>query len=113
MVMSGLPYWTTDIGGFGGGNTSDSGFRELVVRWFQWGAFCPLFRLHGDRSGPTYPPAGECPSKACRDGSIFGKCGGTASNEVRNTIFVLIFPNDFARQTQITLQKPERQIGFL
>ena len=55
MVMSGIPYWTSDIGGFGGGNSSDPGFRELVVRWFQWGAFCPLFRLHGDRSGPTWP----------------------------------------------------------
>lgn len=82
MVMSGIVYWTTDIGGFGGGNTTDPGFRELVVRWFQWGAFCPLFRLHGDRSGPTWPLGGSCPSKACRDGSIFGQCGGTASNEV-------------------------------
>jgi len=34
-VMSGIPYWTTDIGGFGGGNTSSADFRELVVRWFQ------------------------------------------------------------------------------
>jgi alpha-D-xyloside xylohydrolase len=47
MVMSGIPYWTTDIGGFGGGDTASADFRELVVRWFQWGAFCPLFRLHG------------------------------------------------------------------
>lgn len=54
MVMSGIPYWTTDIGGFGGGHTEDPDFRELIVRWFQWGAFCPLFRLHGDRSGPTW-----------------------------------------------------------
>ena len=83
LVMSGIPYWTTDIGGFGGGNTSDPDFRELIVRWFQWGAFCPLFRLHGDRSGPTWPPTGDsCPSKACRDGNLFGPCGGTASNEV-------------------------------
>ncbi len=44
MVMSGLPYWTSDIGGFANGNTSSPEFRELVVRWFQWGAFCPLFR---------------------------------------------------------------------
>ena len=83
MVMSGIPYWTTDIGGFGGGNTSDPDFRELVVRWFQWGAFCPLFRLHGDRSGPTWPPTGGvCPSKECRNGTYFGPCGGTASNEI-------------------------------
>lgn len=37
MVMSGIPYWTTDIGGFGGGHTEDPDFRELIVRWFQWG----------------------------------------------------------------------------
>ena len=36
-VMSGITYWTTDIGGFGSGNTEDPDFRELVVRWFQWG----------------------------------------------------------------------------
>jgi len=34
-VMSGIPYWTTDIGGFGGGNTKTADCRELVVRWFQ------------------------------------------------------------------------------
>jgi len=70
MVMSGIPYWTTDIGGFGGGTTTDPDFRELVVRWFQWGAFCPLFRLHGARSGPTWP-AGDP-----------GVCDQSASNEV-------------------------------
>lgn len=59
-----------DIGGFGGGHTQDPDFRELVVRWFQWGAFCPLFRLHGARTGPTWPPG---PS---------GVCGADASNEV-------------------------------
>jgi len=31
------------------GDPEDSTFRELLVRWFQYGAFCPLFRLHGDR----------------------------------------------------------------
>jgi len=70
MVMSGIPYWTTDIGGFGGGDTTSPDFRELVVRWFQWGAFCPLFRLHGARQGPTWPP-GQA-----------GVCGQDASNEV-------------------------------
>jgi alpha-D-xyloside xylohydrolase len=47
--LAGIPWWTTDIGGFHGGDPSDEAFRELVVRWFQWGAFCPVFRLHGDR----------------------------------------------------------------
>lgn len=48
--MSGLPYWTTDIGGFLGGNTNNPAYRELFVRWFQYGAFCPVFRVHGTRT---------------------------------------------------------------
>eukprot|EP00898_Chlorokybus_atmophyticus_P006312 jgi/Chlat1/6682/Chrsp49S09078 len=50
IMMSGIPWWTTDIGGFYGGDVRDPMFQELVVRWFQYGAFCPLFRLHGDRA---------------------------------------------------------------
>jgi len=49
MAMSGIPWWTTDIGGFSGGDPDDPAFRELLVRWFQYGVFCPLTRLHGDR----------------------------------------------------------------
>lgn len=49
IAMAGMPWWTTDIGGFHGGNPADADYRELVVRWFQYGAFCPLFRLHGHR----------------------------------------------------------------
>lgn len=53
MGISGIPWWTTDIGGFRGGDPSTEYFRELVVRWFQFGAFSPLFRLHGVREpGP-------------------------------------------------------------
>lgn len=47
--LSGIPWWTTDIGGFYGGDITSDDFRELIVRWFQYGAFCPLFRLHGYR----------------------------------------------------------------
>ncbi|MBV9794762.1 MAG: glycoside hydrolase family 31 protein [Actinobacteria bacterium] len=47
--LSGIPWWTTDIGGFTGGNGEDPEFRELLVRWFQWGVFCPVTRLHGFR----------------------------------------------------------------
>lgn len=53
MGLAGIPWWTTDIGGFLGGNNDDPHFRELLVRWFAWGAFCPVFRLHGERS-PYY-----------------------------------------------------------
>lgn len=49
VAMAGIPWWTTDIGGFHGGNVNDEDYRELVIRWFQYGAFCPLFRLHGYR----------------------------------------------------------------
>lgn len=34
---------------FVGGDGKDPAFRELLVRWFEWGAFCPVFRLHGER----------------------------------------------------------------
>ena len=50
MGMAGIPWWTSDIGGFLGGDISDPSFRELLVRWFEWGAFCPVFRMHGERS---------------------------------------------------------------
>ncbi len=50
MGMAGIPWWTSDIGGFLGGDIQDPAFRELLVRWFAWGAFCPVFRMHGERS---------------------------------------------------------------
>ncbi|MCL2265385.1 MAG: glycoside hydrolase family 31 protein [Treponema sp.] len=49
MAMAGIPWWTSDIGGFIGGVPSDSGFQELLIRWFQFGCFSPVFRLHGER----------------------------------------------------------------
>jgi alpha-glucosidase (family GH31 glycosyl hydrolase) len=42
--LSGIPYWGTDIGGF---VPTKEFTGELYVRWFQFGAFCPLFRSHG------------------------------------------------------------------
>jgi alpha-D-xyloside xylohydrolase len=47
--LSGIPWWTTDIGGFKGGDISSPSFRELMVRWFQFGVFTPICRLHGAR----------------------------------------------------------------
>ena len=49
MGCAGIPWWTTDIGGFHGGWPEHEDFRELLIRWFQWGAYCPVMRLHGDR----------------------------------------------------------------
>ncbi|MFH1161518.1 MAG: TIM-barrel domain-containing protein [bacterium] len=61
--MAGIPYWTTDIGafflkghdkGFGPGEypggCKDPSYKELYVRWFEFGAFCPVFRSHGTHS---------------------------------------------------------------
>jgi alpha-D-xyloside xylohydrolase len=51
-AVSGIPYWTTDIGGFVFGSPSDPAFRELFVRWFEWGTFNPILRVHGTRANP-------------------------------------------------------------
>lgn len=47
--LSGVPYWTTDIGGFVFGSPTDPAFRELFVRWFQYATFNPVLRVHGTR----------------------------------------------------------------
>ena len=49
-ALSGIPYWTTDIGGFVFGSPNDPAFRELFVRWFQYGTFNPILRVHGTRN---------------------------------------------------------------
>ena len=49
MGIAGIPWWTTDIGGFHGGNIYDEAFKEVLLRWFEFGAFCPVMRLHGVR----------------------------------------------------------------
>jgi alpha-D-xyloside xylohydrolase len=48
--ITGLPYWTTDIGGFfrpGNSQYTDKKYKELLTRWYQWGTFNPIFRIHG------------------------------------------------------------------
>jgi alpha-D-xyloside xylohydrolase len=49
MAMCGIPWWNSDIGGFWGADIESDYFRELIVRWFQFGVFCPVTRLHGAR----------------------------------------------------------------
>ncbi|MDX6765805.1 MAG: glycoside hydrolase family 31 protein [Candidatus Methylacidiphilales bacterium] len=58
MALSGIPWWTTDIGGFHGGDPESPEFRELIVRWFQYGVFCPIFRLHGARLPSSHTAGG-------------------------------------------------------
>ncbi len=45
--LSGIPYWTTDIGGYWLTEWSTDDNNELMTRWFQYGTFCPLLRIHG------------------------------------------------------------------
>lgn len=72
MAMAGIPWWTTDIGGFHDGHIDDPKFRELLIRWFQYGAFCPVMRLHGNRF----------PSKPSMSDVGGGRCGSGADNEI-------------------------------
>jgi len=81
-AMSGIGWWTTDIGGFYDGHGADPDFRELLVRWFEFGVLSPICRLHGFRvpEGVPLPDPGE-PVDYGRDlFSIFTESGG--SNEV-------------------------------
>ncbi len=55
MALSGIPYWTMDIGGFSTESRYQNAegadldeWREQMTRWYQFGAFCPLFRSHGE-----------------------------------------------------------------
>jgi len=54
-TATGIPYWCTDIGGYWGSSGpidwSTSANNELFTRWLQYGAFCPVFRIHGN--GPS------------------------------------------------------------
>src|SRR5450830_129479 len=52
MGVAGIPWFTTDIGGFHDGDITDPDFHELLIRWFQFATFCPVMRIHGDRK-PT------------------------------------------------------------
>ncbi len=57
MAIAGIPWWTTDIGGFDSGDPAQDDYKELVVRWFEYATFCPVLRLHGYRM--PYIPAKE------------------------------------------------------
>ena len=51
MGLAGIPWWTTDIGGFMTPDSSDPSFHQLLVRWFQFAVYSPVLRMHGNR-GP-------------------------------------------------------------
>lgn len=55
MGIAGIPWWTTDIGGFFV-NVKEKGHTELLLRWFEYAVFSPVLRMHGDK-GPSDIPA--------------------------------------------------------
>ena len=79
--MAGIPWWTTDIGGFHGGDIGDPEFIECLIRWFEYGTFCPVMRLHGDREPHSAPigttGGGSVPSGAANEIWSYGEeaCG--------------------------------------
>lgn len=68
MAMAGIPWWTTDIGGFFGANIYDKAYHEVFTRWFEYGAFCPVMRLHGNRM-PYQPQLGTTGGATCVSGA--------------------------------------------
>ena len=77
MAMSGIPWWTTDIGGFDGGTNDDPEYRKLIARWFEYATFCPVLRLHGCRN-----PWSETHKENEKPLSGGGICGTGAPNEI-------------------------------
>lgn len=67
-TISGIPYWTTDIGGYWGHperfDWTTTEANELFTRWFQYGAFCPIFRIHGGGSRELYSDSWTATTKA-------------------------------------------------
>lgn len=56
MGLAGIPWWTTDIGGFMTTDVNDPDFRQLLIRWYQFAVYSAVLRMHGDR-GPYNIPA--------------------------------------------------------
>lgn len=69
--LAGIPWWTTDIGGFMYGNPKDSAFVELLERWFEFAVFTPVLRLHGDRDPHDIPPLDKDPNRGYGGGYLY------------------------------------------
>ncbi len=56
MGLAGIPWWTTDIGGFMTDDVNDPDFRQLLIRWYQFAVYSAVLRMHGDRGLYNIPP---------------------------------------------------------
>lgn len=68
MGLAGIPWWTTDIGGFMTDDVEDPAFRHLLIRWFEFAVFSPILRMHGDRGPHDIPPLSD---KGYGGGSLY------------------------------------------
>ena len=59
MGLAGIPWWTTDVGGFMTDDVNDPDFRQLLIRWYQFAVYSPVLRMHGDRGPYNIPPLDE------------------------------------------------------
>ena len=57
--LAGIPWWTTDIGGFMTDDVNDPDFRQLLIRWYQFAVYSAVLRMHGDRGPYNIPPLDE------------------------------------------------------
>lgn len=78
--LSGIPWWTSDVGGYGCGSEQPNNttyMQELIVRWYQFGCFCPVFRTHGCRKGEANPEPKnasypcEMDAKSCGENEVW------------------------------------------
>ena len=80
--LSGIPYWGTDIGGF---VPTPEFLGDLYVRWFQFGAFCPLFRAHGRTWHLRLPWGWNTGELGPDETSTYSGAGRPPESELHNT----------------------------
>ena len=56
MGLAGIPWWTTDVGGFMTDDVNDPDFQQLLIRWYQFAVYSAVLRMHGDRGPYNIPP---------------------------------------------------------
>jgi len=56
MGLAGIPWWTTDVGGFMTDDVNDPDFRQLLIRWYEFAVYSAVLRMHGDRGPYNIPP---------------------------------------------------------
>eukprot|EP00041_Stephanoeca_diplocostata_P022469 m.536299 g.536299 ORF g.536299 m.536299 type:complete len:377 (+) comp22071_c0_seq5:2239-3369(+) len=85
-TISGIPWWTTDVGGFGCPvspyNNTSPYMQELIVRWYQFGVVSPVFRTHGCRAGAAEVLPASSPCMHAQGMKPQGPQGSCGFNEV-------------------------------